>query len=153
MEGVAGVVARVMPGRAPHDRELIALNAYWCRSVPQRVAENARPARLRRGDLTIHTRSPAWANTLQLEGESLLRALRSRFPQCVVTRLIFRVGPLPDLPLPPRPPPKPVHVVPLRDLPETVARELAFIQNDDVREAVRHAASVGLADSPSRKPQ
>lgn len=149
MEGLANLVTRVFPGRAPHERELLLAHSFWCRCVPERVVENARPAHLQRGVLTVHTKSAAWANTLQLESETLLRALRSRYPSCGVHRLVFRAGPMPALPLPPSPPPPKAPVVPLHDLPESVARELAHIRSDRVRDAVRRAASVGLADEDS----
>lgn len=122
------------------------VHSFWCRSVPERVVQNARPAHLTRGTLTVHTKSAAWANTLQLESETLLLAMRARYPHCGVTRLVFRVGRLPDLPLPVRPPPPKAPAIPVSELPEPVARELARIQDDRLRSAVHRAIAMGLSE-------
>ena len=95
--------------------------------------------------MTVHTSNSAWANTLQLEHDALLAKIKRAAPDAAIRKLIFRSGPLPEaaLPLPPMAEAQPG--VPLSELPEELARELARIHNDELREAVRIAASVGLA--------
>lgn len=147
MEGLPSLVTRMFTGRDKVERGLMLVHSFWCRSVPDRVVQNARPAHVQRGTLTVHTKSAAWANTLQLESESLLVALRARYPHCGVKRLVFRVGRLPNLPLPTRPPPPKAPAIPVSELPEAVARELARIRDDRVRAAVHRAVSMGLSEA------
>jgi hypothetical protein len=68
-----------------------------------------------------------------------------------VTKLVFRAGPLPDaaLPLAALPLTEAPRGLPLKELPEAIARGLARIHHDELREAVKRAASVGLASSES----
>ncbi len=143
---ISGLVARAYPRREPPDISAMRAFAWWCKAVPVRVVKNARPVSLNRGVLTVHTSTSAWANTLQLESERFLQAIARQAPEAAIKKIRFRVGALPDMPLPPRknrelPPPKP-----LVELPESVARELAGIANDEVRDAVARAVSTGLAE-------
>lgn len=149
MKGLASLVPNVLPPRSPYDRRVMAVFSQWCRSVPERVSSQAQPVRLRGGLLTVHTRTAAWANLLQLESESILATLRSRYPECGVSSLSFKQGPFPNLPLPPPPKPPPKPVVPLAILPEVVALQLARIRNDGLRDAVAKAAAVGLGEPQS----
>lgn len=150
MVGLPSLVTRMFSGRDKVDRGLMLVHSFWCRAVPERVVENARPAHVQRGVLTVHTRSAAWANTLQLESETLLRAMRARYPSCGVKRLVFRVGRLPNLPLPTRPPPPKPPVIPIEQLPEAVARQLVRIRDDRVRDAVHKAAAMGLSEDKAK---
>lgn len=146
MKGLASLVPGVFPARSPYDRRVMMLFSQWCRCVPERVSSQAQPVRVRGGQLTVHTRSAAWANLLQLESESILATLRSRYPQCGVNSLAFRQGPFPELPIPPPPKAPPPPVRPAAMLPETVARQLARIRNDSVRDAVARAVAMGLGE-------
>lgn len=145
MAGVASLVPKVLPRQSPVDRAVMGIFSQWCRSVPERVYTVAQPVRLRAGVLSVHTRSAAWANLLQLETEGLLASLLSRYPACGARKIVFRVGPFPDLPLPRRETPPP-EIVPLQHLPEHVAAQLARIQSDAVRDAVSTAIAVGLGE-------
>lgn len=145
MQGISFVLPRVYPAQSPVDRAVMGIFSQWCRSVPERVYTHAQPVRLRAGTLTVHVKTAAWANVLQLENDSLLASLRARYPHCGVQRIVFRVGPLPDLPLPKKEPPVP-KVVPLKEVPEPVAMQLVRIRSDALRDAVARAVAVGLGD-------
>jgi hypothetical protein len=116
------------------------------RGLPPRILRNARPVKLMRGVLVVHTSNSAWANTLQLECETLLAKVKRVAPDARIRKLLFRAGPMPDVALPmPHTPLVMNGGIPLKELPDEIARELARIHNDDLREAVGRAAAVGLA--------
>ena len=146
MSHISGLIARAYPRSEPPDISAMRAFAWWCKAVSVRVVKNARPVRLSRGVLTVHTSTSAWANTLQLESERFLQAIARCAPEATVKRIRFRVGALPDLPLPSRKNREPPPPQPLVQLPESVARELARIANDELRDAVARAASAGLAE-------
>ena len=113
--------------------------------MPERVCRNARPVRIERGVLIVHAATSVWAQELDLLKEDLLARLRRVAPKCGVRSLRIRVGRLPPSPPPvrvtrPRPP-----VIPATELPEALARELAGVGDDDVRDAVSAAAAVALS--------
>jgi len=144
-EPVGSLVERVHAKVGGTDTAYLRVFTAWEKVVSDRVYDNARPARLQQGKLVVHTATSAWASALQLDTENILEGLRARVPRVPVTSLVFRVGALP--PAPPRAPkrrPPPV-LRPVTDLPEDVARALARIGNDDLRDAVARAAAAGLA--------
>ena len=118
--------------------------AWWSRSLPARIQKNAHPIKIRRDELLVHASTSAWANELALMHDDFLNGLRQKLPGSPVRRIRFRVGPLPS-PDPPRakapvaPPVKPTEGT------EEVARELARLRDDDVRDAVAAAAAQVLA--------
>jgi hypothetical protein len=145
MENLSTLVAKVYPGRGQEELAAVRVFGAFMRALSPRVLRNARPVRFVRGVLTVHTINSAWANSLQLESESIL-ARFSRVAHGVrITKLVVRSGPLPDaaLPIPPEDPPE--RSVALERLPEDVARALAGIHDDALREAVARAALMGLA--------
>ena len=151
IQHISGLIARAYPRSEPPELSAMRAFAWWCKAVPPRVVKNALPVQLRRGVLTVNTTTSAWAGTLQYESDRFLEAISRHAPEAAVKTIRFQVGALPDMPLPPRkrkalPPPKP-----LVELPESVARELARIANDDLRDVVARAASTGLAERPSRR--
>lgn len=152
MKGLSSLVAKIFPTASPVDRQLMIVFAQWCRSVPERVVMQAQPVRVRAGALTVHTRTAAWANLLQLESESLLATLRARYPSCGVQSLTFRPGPFPDLPIPRKEEAPPPTVRPLRMLPEELAVQLVRIRSDTLRDAIARAAAVGLGERVARPP-
>jgi hypothetical protein len=146
MENLSSLVAKVYPGRSREDLEAVQAFGAFMRALSQRVLRNARPVKLFRGTLTIHTSNSAWANSLQLESVGVLAKLKRVTPGVRVSRLVFRAGPLPDAALPmPHTPLEPAKRIELRSIPEELARELARIHNDALREAVTKAAATGLA--------
>lgn len=146
MENLSVLVGKVYPGRGKEELAAVRVFGVFMRALSPRVLRNARPVRFVRGVLTVHTINSAWANSLQLESESILMRLRRHCPGIGIGKLVFRSGPLPEaaLPLPEEPEPK--KSVALEKLPEEVARELRHIHDDALREAVVRAALMGLAD-------
>jgi len=147
MANLGALVTRVYPGRSRDELEAVRAFGAFMRALSPRVLRNARPVQWVRGTLIVHTSNSAWANTLSLEADGLLAKLKRTAPDARVRKLVFRAGRLPEAALPlahtpllPREP-----GVPLRELPEDIARELARIQHDRLRDAVTRAASIGLA--------
>lgn len=152
MENLSALVARVYPGRSREELDAVRAFGAFMRALSPRILRNARPVKLMRGTLLVHTSNSAWANSLQLECESLLAKLKRVAPDARIRKLLFRAGPLPEAALPlPHTPLIQNRGIPLKELPEEIARELARIHNDEVREAVAKAASVGLAASADKK--
>ena len=150
MENLSALVARVYPGRSREDIEAVQAFGTFMRALSPRVLRNARPVKLFRGTLIVHTSNSAWANSLQLESVAVLAKLKRVTPSIRVRKLVFRSGPLPDAAVPlPHTPLVPAKRIELRTMPEDLARQLARIHNDELREAVTKAASAGLATEGS----
>jgi hypothetical protein len=124
---------------------LLSTFSWWDRAVPERVAQVARPVHLGRGTLVVHTKSAAWAQELSFLAEDLLRSVQRRVPHARIERLRFRVGPLPARP--PRKEPRRPRVDPLAvaELPSDVARNLARVTDDGLREALSRAVRTSMA--------
>jgi Dna[CI] antecedent, DciA len=139
MANLSVLVAKVYPGQGQEELEAVRVFGAYMRVLSTRVVRNARPVRLRRGILTVHTINSAWANSLTLESESILLRLRGSLPGLKLRKLVFRSGPLPDaaVPLPEDPAPTPTAA--LDKVPDDVARELVRIHHDGLREAVTRA--------------
>ena len=146
MENLSVLVARAYPSQSREDLDAVRAFGAFMRALSPRVVRNARPVRLQRGTMTIHTSNSAWANSLQLESEALLAKLKRVAPDIRVRRLVFRSGPLPDAAAPLPHTPIVARSIELKELPHEVARELARIQHDELREAVTKAAAAGLAE-------
>ncbi|MBN1655122.1 MAG: DUF721 domain-containing protein [Deltaproteobacteria bacterium] len=125
--------------------------AWWRDIVTPRIFKNARPARLWRGVLTIHTSTSAWANLLQYDSESYLAEIIKRAPEAKIKAIRFRVGPVPPIQQPRQEKSAPPASPPITDLPEVVARALAKISNDKVRNAVAKAAAAGLNEKQDNR--
>jgi hypothetical protein len=149
MQGLSALLMQAYPGKTKEELQAVRVFGGWAKALSARIVHNAQPVKLWKGTLTVHTATSAWANSLQLESESLLAALNRKVPEVRVRKLVFRVGPLPNAStlLPPEPEPEPV--VPASVLPDDVARELARISDDGVREAVARAAAAGLGEVQS----
>jgi hypothetical protein len=144
------LVARVYPSQSREELDAIRAFGGFMRALSPRILRNARPVKLMRGTLIVHTSNSAWANSLQLESTALLAKIKRVAPDARVRRLMFRAGPMPDSAAPmPHTPLVPARGVPLRELPEELARELVRIHHDALRDAVTKAASVGLATTPA----
>lgn len=143
-------IAQLLDGRyvgRAADRPLVRTFSWWDRTVPRRIAERARPVRLHEGTLVVHTASSAWAQELSFHERDLLASVQKEVPS--VRRLRISVGPMP--PPPPPPLPIPPKTIPLRvtQLPSDVARELARIGDDELRDALTRAACTSLAPPAS----
>lgn len=146
MENLSALISRVYPGRSRDELDAVRAFGAFMRALSPRVLRNARPVKLMRGTLLVHTINSAWANSLQLESEHLLAKIRRVSPDTRIRKLRFCAGPLPEAAVPlPHTPLVKAGGLPLSELPAELARELARIQNDELREAVRRAAAVGLA--------
>ena len=141
---VSALVPKIYPSKEPDDVRAIRAFRWWEKSVPRRVLENARPVRFSRGVMTIHVATSVWAHELQMLKPQLLESLRARAPEAGVRDLRVRVGPLPPLVLPEQRERRKTPVVPVTALPEELARALAAVGDDGVRDAVAQAASVSL---------
>jgi Dna[CI] antecedent, DciA len=146
MENLSVLVGKVYPGRGKEELAAIRVFGVFMRALSPRVLRNARPVRFARGILTVHTSNSAWANSLQLESESILLRLRRHCPGLRLHKLVFRSGPMPDAALPIPEEPEPKRSVALDKLPAEIARELRHIHDDALREAVVRAALMALAE-------
>lgn len=145
---LADVVRSAYPSREPREAAAVRAFTWWRRAVPPRVYEQARPVRIAHGILYVHTATAAWAAELDHLRESLLESVQKHAPQASIRELRFRVGPLPQMPRSTRPAPKPKPItVPMAVMPEELARELARVDDDELRDAIRRAAGVSLSRS------
>lgn len=113
---------------------------HWERAVGTRIAGKARPWRLERGVLHVRVTSSVWSSELQLLSSDILAQLREVGLKVDILR--FSVGKVDAL----GPPPGPVRYAPLPvPLPSEVERAAERIEDDELRAAVRRAASVWLA--------
>ncbi|MCC6875120.1 MAG: DUF721 domain-containing protein [Sandaracinaceae bacterium] len=143
------ILKRAYPSREPADLAALRAFAWWARVVPPRVARNARPVRLVRGTLIVHARSAAWAQELSFLQEDLLTRIREGVPSAGVVRLRIKLGPLP----PPasqieRRSPK-VTPLSVAQLPGEVARALAHVGDEALRDVLSRAARMSLAPPPA----
>ena len=148
---IGGVLAAVYPSREPEELQAIRVFGWWDRAVPPRVARNARPVRLAAGVLTVHTATAAWASDLDFLRPQLLASVQRYAPSARVKEIRIRVGKMPHIPQR-REAPEVPEVQPLETLPEEIARALAAVPDDAVRDAVAAAAAVALAPRPPAQP-
>jgi hypothetical protein len=144
------LVTKIYPTNEPEDVCLVRAIAWWERSVPARIARSARPARLRRGLLVIHAVTGAWAQELTFLLPRFMPALERAVPGIDAKNVRVQVGPLPPRPTR-RPEPVAHPPLALSEIPHDVARMLAAIADDRVRDAVASAAAQSLA--PRRTPR
>ncbi|MFW5876776.1 MAG: DciA family protein [Myxococcota bacterium] len=146
MEGLDDLVRRVYP--APEQLPAVRLFRWWYRAVPERVARRARPVRLRKGELLVHVTSSTWAHELSFLKEDLVQRCQRAAPEARLRDIRFKVGSLPPRPrhqaYEPRRELPPLDPAEVARLPADVARALAHIDDDRVREIVARAASVSL---------
>lgn len=149
MVGISGLIPKVYPAGEPPEMQVMRLMGSWGKVVNPRVLRNARPVHFRHGVLTVHTATSAWADALSLDSEELLAKLRARVSGLRIRSLRFRTGPLPELPEQFREVKRP-PLLPLEQLPEELARALAHVQDDRLRDAIQTAAraTLGRAAQP-----
>ncbi len=150
-KAISALVSDVYPSKEPDDVKAIRAFGFWDQAVPERVAKNARPVALIRGTLVVHAVTTVWAQEIDLLAPQLLASLKKLAPRSGVRRLKVKVGRLPPGPPRPRPAPPPPPAVPVASLPEELARELGRVGDDDVRDAVKKAASIALGRDADRE--
>lgn len=141
LRSIADILVGAYPGRTD-DLTLIRTFSWWERAVSRRIAEVARPVRLSHGTLYVHVRSSVWAQELTFHEEELLASVRRVVPS--VRRMRIKVGPMPPPGQAPDPPPPETEPLSVGELPGDVARALARVSDDRVREAVTKAACMQL---------
>lgn len=147
---LAELLRSAYPSKEPDDITAIRVFHWWKRAVPERVYLRARPVRVHAGTLYVNTATSAWSSELEVWKERLLASVRKHAPEAKVRAVRFRVGPLPEMPVgtrPERPAPPPV-IIPT--LPEQLARTLAAIDDDELREAIGSAAGMALGRDAQR---
>jgi hypothetical protein len=146
LESIAKLIDQVYPSHQPEEVRALRVFAAFTRAAPARILRNALPVSYKHNVLTVHTTTAAWANALSLESAQLLAKLRFRLKDITVQRIAFRVGKLPEVPEQVQPEPPPPKLLPLERLPPELARELAHIADDGLRERVARAISISLAE-------
>lgn len=145
---LAQLLDRTYPGRSD-DRPLVRTFSWWDRTVPPRIAKRARPVRLAGGTLVIGTRSASWAQELSFHEAELLASVQAAVPE--VRRIRIRVGRMPPPPPPPPAPPPKTEPLEVTQLPGDVARALARVGDDGLRDALTRAACTSLAPKARRR--
>jgi len=143
LRSISAILDAAYPGRRA-DRPLIRTFSWWERAVSRRIAEVARPVKLVHGTLIIHCKSSAWAQELSFQQEDLLASIRQLVPK--VKRVRVKVGPMPKPGQAPDPEPSRTRPLSMTELPGDVARELARIGDDEVRDALSRAACMSLGE-------
>lgn len=146
---ISELLARVLPSHGSEASAEVLVYTWWRASVPERVAKNARPVRVSRGLLTVHSTTSAWASEIDLMKTQLLASLAARHPELGVTKLRVKAGPMPAPPMRPRARPAPPPTVPLSEVPDEIARVLAHVHSDELRDAISYAARTSLAPRPT----
>jgi len=139
------LVPRVYPSHEPEDLRLVRALAWWDRHVPPRIVKNVRPAKLTRGLLVFHAVTSAWAQELTMLLPRFTPGLIAAVPGLDAKMMRVKVGPLPPRPPSPYAKAPPIPPLDIQQLPDAVARALAAIGDDDVRDAVARAAAQSLA--------
>jgi hypothetical protein len=126
---------RFAPNRAPLPPHV------WAAAVGARIAERTRPVAIEGGVLVVRAATSVWANELSLLSEALLARLHRA--GIAVKALRFRVGTIEP---PERAPalrtakvPRPIELEP------QMARMIARVKDDELRDAITDAARTNLA--------
>jgi hypothetical protein len=152
MERIGHHVERQL-GRLDGSGAMPRIVAVWPSAVGDEVVRNAWPARVARdGTLHVHTSSSVWAFELGQLAPRILGRLTAELGDHAPTALRFTQGHLPE----------PAPATPeegLRDVPEpppeAVAKAAALaagIADEELRERVARAASLGLSRGSDNRP-
>ncbi|MCA9600545.1 MAG: DUF721 domain-containing protein [Polyangiales bacterium] len=145
------VLNAAYPSKEPEDLQAVRAFYHWEKSVPPRVIPNVRPVRLSRGVLTLHAKNSVWAQEVSFLEPQVLESLSRHAPEARIRKIVVRVGALPPLPPPVRRVRRAPPVSPVRELPEEVARSLAGVHDDGLRDAIAEAARMGLARARAKR--
>jgi hypothetical protein len=126
---------RFAPNRAPLPPHV------WAAAVGARIAERTRPVAIESGVLVVRAATSVWASELSLLSDALIARLRAA--GISVRALRFRVGAI-------EPPDRSIElrtakVPPPTELDPQVARTIARVKDEELREAITSAARANLA--------
>jgi hypothetical protein len=126
---------RFAPNRAPLPPHV------WAAAVGARIAERTRPIAIENGVLVVRAATSVWASELSLLSEPLIARLRAA--GIGVRALRFRVGTIdpPDQAVEARTAKVPAPIA----LDGKVARSIARVKDDELRDLITQAASTNLA--------
>lgn len=152
LTNVGNLIQKALP--AEERAELRAMRAFgwWERNLPERIRKNARPVQLNYGVLTIHAATAVWANELSYLTNDFLTRMKKELKSVAIRSIRVKVGPVPSAP--PhviQRPAKPVKVVLPSEMPDELARALAALPSDALRDVVTEAAGVSLGRDNQRR--
>lgn len=149
---VGNLIQKALP--AEERAELRAMRAFgwWERQLPERIKKNARPVHLSYGVLTVHAATAVWANELSYLTNEFLERMKKELKSVPIRSIRVKVGPVPSAPahvIKKRV--NPVRVVLPSEMPEDLARALAALPSDALRDVVTEAAGVSLGRDKQRR--
>ncbi len=144
------LLPRIFPKAEPEDAILFRVMAFWERAMPHRMVKNARPVTLRKGVLTIHTTTSAWAQEVQLRVTEILERMSRGVPKARVISMRAKAGPLPERIIPK--PREELRVVPIAKLPMALEVALENIEDDRLRAVLERAAKLSLGTVIKKPP-
>jgi hypothetical protein len=140
-EALRAILDRAGENRFARTREAIPAG-LWREALGARIAERAFPISLEEGTLLLRVPTSVWANELSMLADEIRARLKER--GVIVRELRFRVGAVPVVERPPeRRIARSVPVV--REVPEELARDLATVNDPELRHAIESAAAANLA--------
>ncbi len=131
MEAIGGIIGSLWKTKGWQER-LAGRRIWkvWEEAVGPEVARRAQPADFGRGRLTVRVTNSVWMQQLRLQARYLKRSLNRALGEELVKEITFRLGPVRSKTSESRPP-----VVVPTEVKEALARELAHIEDEDLREA------------------
>ncbi len=142
-----GLVRQVYPDRRDRALRLIAAIRAWDTRILERIRKVARPVRVEGATLVVHTTHSTWCQELEAMKSDLLEALLQERGHGI-RALKFLVGPMPEIRVEEEVTRKHRAVT---ELPPELARMLASVEQDELRETVAQAALASLAASERNK--
>ena len=137
---VSSLLRSVYPAPAQYDAARVF--AWWAKTIPSRIVDNARPVHIRKGVLMVHVSSSVWAQELHYMRDDLLTRVQLSAPKSKIRELKFKVGPLPNLPASSAPTGrKRTQPIAVRDLPPALGRALSRVTDDELRDTIARAAT------------
>ena len=155
VESVAEILARWLGKRERGgELHLCVLRNRWAEVVGERVAEKTQPQSIRDRILTVAVANSSWLNELSFMRGTILQQIQDLLPDRAVEGIRLVAGTIGPRPAPRFSPPAPPSRV---ELPESrleeIDREVAHVEDPELREAIREArvAQLGRALRFSRR--
>jgi predicted nucleic acid-binding Zn ribbon protein len=94
-EHIGSILQNVMKQwqQGPH-AELILIIKMWNAIVGETVAQNAQPASLNKGVLTVHVTGPAWTHQLRFHQNDIVQQINQTAGRPLVSTIKFKIGSL-----------------------------------------------------------